>query len=460
MSSILIKKGRVIDPAEGVDRVADVLLLDGRVEEILDEINREADLEIDGTGKVVCPGFIDIHMHEDPYDPRTDTLDRSIARSMVQMGVTTALGGNCGDNQWDPGDYLDMLDRKGTAMNLGLLAGHTYLRNAGGGADKYAAVSAETLERMKELGRACLERGCFGVSFGVKYVPGSTAEELAEIAGLCRPVGGLVASHVRRDVDGVFEAVQEMAELGKRLELPVQISHIGSMGGYGQMEELLGQIDGYRAQGVDVMCDSYPYDAFSTSIGETTYDEGFLESYRSDYGSILICDGKYGGKRCTKEIFKELRRDAPETMTVGYFMKAADVEMAILNPCIMIGSDGVRNGDQGHPRAAGAFPRVFDQYVKTGKLSLTEAIRKMTEMPARRLSLTKKGRLAIGADGDVVIFDPDLIKDRATYEEPALPPAGIDYVLVGGQVAVEKGRLVNDSLGRALRRPDSAQGRR
>lgn len=450
MKRILIKNGRVIDPENNVDRIANVVIQGGKIEAVTDE-SCEADLVIDAADRVVCPGFIDIHMHEDPYDPNTDELDKSIARSMVLMGVTTALGGNCGDNQWNPASYLDMLDRKGTAMNLGLLAGHTFIRRASGGMNKYSPVSDEVMKRMIRLGEESLEGGCFGVSFGVKYIPGTTGDELKGMASLCSPQRRLVASHVRKDVDGVFEAVNEMAELGKELDIPIQISHVGSMGGYGQMAELLKQIEGYRRDGVDLTCDCYPYDAFSTCIGATTYDDGFLSDYQSDYSSILICDGKYRGMRCTEEIFAELREKAPETVTVGYFMKSEDIEMALLDPEIMIASDGLRNKDQGHPRAAGTFPRVFARYVRTGKLPLVEAVRKMTAMPAKRLGITNKGNLGVGADADLVIFDPKTIEDVADYHLPATPPKGIDYVLIGGETAVQAGVIKDDSLGRSVR---------
>ncbi len=450
MKTVLIKNGHVVDPLNGLEEDLNILIRNGKIADLTHELP-QADCCIDVKGKTVCPGFIDIHMHEDPYDQEKGLLDKSIAKSMVLMGVTTAVGGNCGDNVMDPSRYLDILDREGTATNLGLLAGHTFIRKACGGSDKYSPVSQQTLEKMYQYGERCLQEGCFGISFGLKYVPGTSCEELTKMASLCNSGHKLIAAHVRYDVERVFEAVKEMADVGKRLELPVQISHIGSMGGYGQMKELLGDIRKYQQEGIDIKCDCYPYDAFSTAIGETTYDDGFLKLYDSDYNNILICDGKYAGKRCTKAIFDELRATAPETMTVGYFMKEEDIALAMLEPEIMVASDGIRNGDQGHPRAAGTFPRFINKYVKTGKLPLMDAIRKMTEMPASRLGLKNKGNLTIGSDADIVVFNYDTIEDQATYEQPALPPAGMDYVLIGGKVAVSEGKLVCDSLGRTVR---------
>jgi len=450
MKTLLIKNGHVIDPRNGIDEVMNVFIKDGKIADLSKEII-DSEHVIDAKGKIVCPGFIDIHMHEDPYDSKRDLLDKSIALSMIKMGVTTAIGGNCGDNVYDPRMYLDILDRKGTAINLGIYAGHTFIRNICGGHDKYAPVSDEILNEMLQLGQEYLDSGCFGISYGVKYIPGTTSKELLEMSRLCKHNDKLIASHVRNDVEKVFEAVREMADVGEKLGIRIQISHIGSMGGYGQMTELLKMISEYRKSGVDVKCDCYPYNAFSTGIGETTYDDGFLESYNSDYDCILICDGKYAGQRCTKEIFDELRATEPRTMTVGYFMRDEDVSKALLDANVMIASDGVRNGDQGHPRAAGTFPRFISQYVKTSKISLYEAINKMTNMPAERLRLNNKGNLSIGADGDIVIFDYKNIQDKATYEEPAKGPEGIDYVLIEGQLAVENGIVINDNLGRSVR---------
>jgi N-acyl-D-amino-acid deacylase len=223
------------------------------------------------------------------------------------------------------------------------------------------------------------------------------------------------------------------------------------MGGYGQMERLLRDVDRYRSQGIDMACDCYPYDAFSTTIGATTYDEGFLDEYQADYDSVQLVDGTYGGARCTKEIFDWAREHEPWAKTIGYFMKPEDIELALRHPHVLLASDGLRSGAKGHPRAAGSFPRLISAYVKTGKLPLAEALSKMTHRPAERLSLEKKGNFRIGSDADITIFDLDRIEDRATYDEPSLAPAGIAYVLIAGSTAVQDGELVDETLGKSVR---------
>ena len=452
MKQILIKNGHVVDPKQQIDGITNVLIKDGRIAAVGDEEFAGADEVIDAAGKIVAPGFIDIHMHEDECDPAAGTLSDSMASSALHMGVTLDIGGNCGDNVCDPGAFLELADRQGVPVNIGLLVGHTWLRNRRTPHDKYLPVTKADIADMTADAERALAQGCLGVSFGLKYVPGSTMDEILALASLCRRDNKLVAAHVRQDVAGVFDAAEELAAIGKESGVRVQFSHIGSMGGYGQMEQLLRQIERQREAGIDILCDCYPYQAFSTGIGETTYDEGFLESYQADYDSILIVSGKYAGQRCTKAIFDELRETAPETGTVGYFMKAEDVEMALTSPLVMLGSDGVRTEGKGHPRASGAFARFISDYIRTGKISLMEGVRKMSTMAAERLMLPQKGNLMPGSDADIVIFDLDKVRDRATYENGQIPAEGFYRVLIGGETALKEDEIVNAHLGRAVRR--------
>lgn len=451
MKSVLIKNGHIVDPKQGLDGKKNIYIEDGKVSCLTDG-EPAADHVIDAEGLIVCPGFIDIHMHEDKIDGETGRIQDSMSRSALHMGVTLDIGGNCGDNVCDPVKFLDMIEEDGAPVNIGLLVGHTFLRNRKGVKDKYKPISEDDLNEMTKTCRRFLEQGCLGVSFGVKYVPGTTWNEIISLCRLCRKDDKLVASHVRADVDGVFDAADELARMGSEAGVKVQFSHIGSMGGYGQMAKLLENIQGYRRQGIDMLCDCYPYNAFSTGIGETTYDDGFLESYQADYDSILIVNGKYRGRRCTKEIFDELRKTAPDTATVGYFMRAEDVEMALMSPLVMLGSDGIREDGLGHPRASGSFARFISDYIRPGKISLSDGVKKMTTMAADRLNLPHKGNLLPGSDADIVIFDMEKVKDKATYEDGQIPPEGFEWVLIGGEVALHKDEIINDRLGRPVRR--------
>ena len=445
----LIKNGLLVDPANRICSKLNLLIKDDKIEGITRD-TPEADRVIDAEGRVVCPGFIDLHMHEDPIG-EDGHIARSIYDAMLRMGVTTAVGGNCGINTYDPGDYLDIVDRDGAPVNVAMLAGHTYFRSRAGATDKYAKATPEQRKKLNGLLSGALERGCAGISFGLRYVPGTDQEEFYSAAACCKKGHKLITSHVRDDAERIFGAIDEIAQAGIANDVPVEISHIGSMGGFGQMEDVLRQVDEYRMNGLDIACDCYPYFAFSTRIGETTYDDGWLERYHCDYSACQLTEGKYKGQRCTKETFEEMRRDFPRCITVCYVMKESDIRMAMAHPNVLLASDGLIDNGQGHPRAAGAFPRFFAQFVRGGEIDLFNGIAKMTSMPAERLKMTRKGNLSIGSDADVVVFDPETLIDGATFDEPMLPPRGIDYVFIGGKIAAKDCGIVDPACGRALR---------
>lgn len=446
---VSIENGRVIDPANRVDSRLNLVLEDGRVQALTRE-TVPADRHIDASGKVVCPGFLDIHMHEAPVQDLED-LEGSIFGCMLRMGVTTVLGGNCGDNILPPKDYFALVE-DGLPVNLALLAGHGAARDALGIHDRYVTLTDGQIAQVRDVLEQWLAEGCYGISYGIRYYPGMDRRELMATAALCQRDHLLVAAHVRDDAAYIFDAITEFLEPGWAYGLKMQVSHLGSMGGYGQMAGVLAQLDQARLDGLDVMADCYPYSAFSTQIGETTYDPGFLERYQCGYEAIILCDGPYKGQRCTEELFHKLRKEAPETITVAHVMRPEDVAMAMEHPAVMLCSDGLMHAGQGHPRGAGTFPRLVAEYVRGGRLSLYQAIEKMTALPAQRIGWDRKGNFTPGSDGDVVIFDPETIRDRATFEQPDLVPAGIDYVLLGGEIACDHGKIVNQRLGRALRR--------
>ena len=448
----VVKNGRVIDPYNNIDSKLNIVIKDGKILEITPyEISGEKN--IDATGLIVCPGFIDIHMHEDMYHNEEDYLDEWIAKSMLNMGVTTCIGGNCGINLTEPLTYLDAVDRLKLPVNIGLMAGHTNIRECVvENSDKYNPIQTDDIKKIMYTAREYLEGGCFGISYGIRYVPGITELELIEVSKACKPENKIINAHVRDDAKNIIWATKEFIKVGMKLDIPIQNSHIGSMGGYGQMKELLRLLDSVKSSGLDITSDCYPYYAFSTRIGETTYDDGFLERYNIDYDSIEISEGKYKGQRCTKNIFDELRKNSPDTITVGHVMNEKDIDMAILHPNVMIASDGFLHNEQGHPRAAGTFPRLIDKYVKTGKLSLYDAINKMTTMHAKKLGLSNKGNLSKGSDADITIFSYDEIKDNATFDNPIKKPDGIKYVLIKGSVALKDGEIVNGKLGTSVRR--------
>lgn len=450
---ILIRGGRVIDPAENIDEKLDVLIEDGKIT-ALGSAAGEADEVIEAAGKIVCPGFVDIHMHEDAPEPDgtlTPDIYGAIYRTMLRMGVTTAIAGNCGDNEMDPDDFLDAVDAQGTPINLGMLAGHTYLRAQVGAADKYGPATPAQRAEMAALAERAMARGCLGISYGIRYVPGITMEELLETAAPARAYGGMVAAHIRSDAAEVFDAARELLDVGEALGVNIELSHIGSMAGFGQMKEFLALVDSYREKGLRVECDCYPYDAFSTGIGSTTYDPGWRERYGCGYDVVELTDGELKGLRCTKELFDRVRAEQPSCHTICHVMLPEEVDLAYTHPHVMVGSDGILTRGDGHPRAAGAFPRFLAQYVRGGSVELSDGIRRMTAMAAAQLGLSGKGNLRVGSDADVVIFDPDTVRDRATFEEPNLPPVGIEWVIVNGVIAAHDGEILCGTAGRSVR---------
>ncbi len=446
----LIKNGTVVDPISHINSKCNLYIKDNKIHCITSE-KLAADKIIDAEGKIVSPGFIDVHMHEG-VKKSDGTLDESIFLSLLKMGVTSALGGNCGNNTIDsPSKYLDIIDEKGIPINLGLFVGHTDARIRAGGTDKYAPIDEKSLSRMLSNIEEELSGGCIGISFGVKYTPGTTFDELLKVCSLCKKLNKPISAHIREDAAGVLDAAREIAEIGRQLGIQVEISHIGSMAGFGQMDDTLKMLDKYVLNGTNIGIDCYPYYAFSTEIGETTYDDGWLERYDTDYSSIELCDSEFKGKRCTEEIFKKLRKEAPSTITVCHVMKPKEVDTALLHPNVMLATDGFFHSGQGHPRAAGTFPHFIKNYVKTGKISLDDAIYKMSSLPALKFGLGNKGRLCAGADADIVIFDLNNIEDCATFENPSKPPLGIDYVIVSGKIAVENSKVKSGTLGHSLR---------
>ena len=446
----LIKNGRVIDPEQRIDALLNVLIRDGKILALTRE-NARADRITDASGLVVCPGFIDLHAHEDPVRDGRRYADEEKANlaCLLRMGVTTCLTGNCGDNFCDPAAYLDMIDREGCFVNVAMLAGYTQLRERCSAADRYSPISAAEREQIGKEIREALKAGCAGVSFGLEYVPGIDREELRAAARLCAESGKRIAAHIRACAENAPAAAEEILAIGKEAGIPVQLSHIGSMAAYGQMEALLRLVDDYRANGTEAGCDCYPYTAFSTRIGSAPYDD--LEAIHCRYEDIELCEGPYRGQRCTAELFEQVRREQPDCLTVGHVMKEDEIRFAYRHPNVTVGSDCFLSEGQGHPRAAGAFPRFLNRSASEYGLGLSEALFRITALPARQLGLTGKGNLRPGSDADLVLFDPETIRDRASFAEPTLPPDGIAAVFIAGQEAVIDGRIVHALLGRAIR---------
>lgn len=446
MLDLILKNGLVCDPANSIQSILNVGIRNGRIACLTSE-PLPAAAEIDCTGHIVSPGFVDAHSHED--DLCEGHIEADITLRALRQGVTTLVTGNCGDAPRDLPAYCAAYDGK-QPVNMALLAGHTTIRRLCGARNKYAPVDEATLAAMCETLERQLTEGAKGLSMGIRYEPGMTLGEMCAMAAVVKRFGGVLAAHVRGDAFEIYDAIEEFLEIGRRTGVRLQISHIGSMAAYGQMAEVLSYVDRRAAaEGLDVRIDCYPYDAFCTSIGATTYDDGFLDRYH-DVTRIELTDGEYKGFIPNMEVFEKVRREHPEYLTIAHVMNGAEVDMALTHPRTMLGSDGVLLNGAGHPRAAGAFARFLAQYVFERKLlSLNEGIAKTTCEAAARFGLDR-GTLGIGRAADVTVFDPKRLKDKATFAEPALPPEGVRLVLLGGVIALQDGEVLRTDLGKIL----------
>ena len=434
---IVINNGLVIDPKNSINDYLNLEVTDGKISKISKE-KLGGDYEIDATNLCVTPGFIDIHMHEDIMKDGKIQID--IFERMLKMGVTTAIGGNCGIGPNNIGEYLKEYE-KNPLINFKMLLPHKILRDYIGAEDRYTSLSSDEIEKMYRYGEKLIkENNLLGISFGIEYIPGINREELVNLAKLGE--NKIIAVHLRKDGDDIIESCEEFFEIAKYINSHFQISHIGSMAGYGQMRKFLNYIQNKIDNGLDIGCDCYPYTAFSTHIGSAVFDDGYIESHGGDYSRLEVLDGKYKGQRCTKEIFNYLRKNSPDTLVAGHLMVDEDIKIAFQDKNVVVASDGLLSeSGNGHPRAVGTFPKFLRKYVLDDKiLNLSEGVAKITNQPADFYGL-KAGTLSIGANGDITIFSLDELKDNATFDK-LTSPSGIKYVLVNGSIALKDGEIV------------------
>jgi N-acyl-D-aspartate/D-glutamate deacylase len=445
---IVVTGGRVIDPDSGRDAAANVGVLDGRIASISTRplMGRR---QIDATGLVVAPGFIDILAA-----PSREFQGQTFK---VMDGVTTVVGMHGG-----PVDITKWYDERvaaGSLHHYGTTIGHASLREAVGVTDRYAAATDAQAEQMVRLAEKGIESGAIGIGFGLEYVPGASRLETFELFKTAARFDVPCHLHIRfsdPDPPGTnFEALEEVIAAAAISGASAQIVHINSTGGTWTMQKSLEFLSGARLRGLDIMADVYPYTAWSTGLSSARFDPGFRENFRIDYGDIELVST---GERLTEESFKKYR-DQGDVSVIAHAMPEADIVMALRHPLVMVGSDGIIQDGRGHPRGAGTFARVLGRYVREQRqVSLIEALRKMTIMPARRLersapAMALKGRIKEGADADLTVFDLATISDRATFQAPATFSEGVKYVLVNGTVVVDAGKVVDGvKPGRAMRR--------
>ncbi len=445
---LVIANGRVLDPAGNLDAVRHVGIRAGKIAAI-STTPLPGRATIDATGLTVAPGFIDLHSHGQTAENY---------RFKARDGVTTALEMEVGANPV-AGWYAERDGR--SLINFGATSGELPARIAvmhdsgtllpRDRAVERAATSAEFADVLARVGRG-LDEGALGIGMGIAYLPHESRAEVVELFRLAARRKVPLYIHMRNSgpmepgvIDGLQEVIADAAATGAG----VHIVHITSMG-LREAPLCLQMIQGARERGLDITTEAYPYTAGMTDLGSAIFDEGWQQRQ----GGIAFGDLQWAatGERLTAESFAKYRKQGG--FVAIHSIPENIVQLAMANPLVMIASDGILNEGKGHPRAAGTFARVLGRYVRElHSLSLMDAVRKMTLMPADRLGMPSKGRIAIGADADFAIFDAAHVTDRATFENPARYSEGIPYVIVGGTVVVNRGELApNATPGRAVRR--------
>ena len=445
---LVIRGGRVIDPETKIDRVANIGIRGATIVTVTDA-SITGNRVIEARGRVVAPGFIDI---------LSGGFTREGSRYKVTDGVTSILlmhGGPVKVAAW-----YDSLARGGMHVNFGTTVGHGALRLAVGATDRDKPATPEQQAEMVRLARRAIMEGAVGIGFGVQYTPGASEEEVLELFRLGAELGVPAHLHTRflgplppeNSVKGIQEVIADAAATG----VSAQVVHLNSISVVQRgVETALELIAGARARGIDVMADAYPWEAGSTGLESAVFDPGWQQRMTITYSDIELVKT---GERLTEATFKQYREDGkPDGVVIHFVTKGANVA-ALTNPLVMVGSDGGILDGRGHPRGAGTYAKILREYVREGRqLTLMEAIRKMTLMPAERLVkaapvMRRKGRLSAGADADIVVFDPTRVRERATYANPAQYSEGFDYVVVNGVVVVDGGKLIDGTTaGRPIR---------
>jgi N-acyl-D-amino-acid deacylase len=496
---LLIRNGRIVDGTGSAARIGDLGINKGRIAAIGSLTRATAGRVIDATGLVVSPGFIDVHTHAD------EIADHPLAEHFVRMGVTTVVAGNCGGSADDVAAAFKRVEDTRVSVNYATLYGHNTVRRAVMNTERRAP-TAQELARMQALVEQAMRDGAVGFSTGLQYVPGTYADqsEIIALAKAAAKTGGVYASHMRNEGTELESAVRETIEIGEASGLAVEISHlkVDAPSRWGASAKALAMIDAARARGLRVAADVYLYDAASSNLGIRFpswvleggqpkiserlddpatwsrikdemkklirerglehYSFARIASYRSDPAlnglSIPEAARKVLGKDDVDtqlELMRQMLRAGGASM-VYQFMAEDDIGRILRHPHVAIASDsGLNVMGEGvpHPRGYGNAARALARYVRELKvISLEEAIRKLTALPADHFGFRDRGRIAVGHAADLVLFDAARIADRATYQQPHQYPDGVTAVFVNGVAVIDKGAHTTARPGHVLRR--------
>jgi N-acyl-D-amino-acid deacylase len=496
---LLITNARVVDGTGNPWFRADVAVKDGRIVKIGRVNQTDANQTIDAKNQILAPGFIDVHTHVESIFNNPD------AENFVRMGVTSLITGNCGSSTIDVGKFLGRYEQTPLTVNLGTLIAHGSVRsNVMGLGDREP--TPEELEKMKQIVDKAMKDGAVGLSTGLIYLPGMFAktDEIVALAKVAAGYGGIYATHMRSEGDHVFDAIKESIEIGEKAGLPVEISHfkITVKNFWGESPKTIALVKEARVRGLQVTVDQYAYTASSTSLdvlmpnwaleggreevkkrlADNSLREKIAQEMRDnlkrrkfkDYSYAYVASysakPEFNGKNI-KEITQMAKgKDKLKNQIEQIFdmvaaggasmvyrvMSEDDVQNIMREPFTMIASDsGVRRLNEGapHPRGYGNNVRILGYYVRELKiLSLEDAIRKMTSLPAQTFNLRDRGLIREGFAADLVIFDENIIADKATFDSPHQYPVGITQVFVNGKAVFADGKMTGTRSGIALRR--------
>ncbi len=474
--SFLVQGARVADGTGAPLVAADVRVAGDRIVEVGKLSPKDGERVIRGEKLVLAPGFIDVHNHS-AEGLATDPL----AETQISQGITTLVLGSDGDSPWPIGTYLDERAKAPATVNVMTMVGHETVRSLVMGKDFRRKASPEEIARMAALVEQGMKEGALGLSSGLEYDVGSYAatEEVVELCKVAGQSGGFYMTHVRDEADRAFEAFAEAIAISDRARLPLQISHIkvATVGVWGKAKDAVVLFDKARATGQDITADCYPYEAWHANIevlvpNKQYFDAKSVARALADVGgasrvTITACKAHpaYAGRNLeqiarsegvsTTELFSRIVKDGGADV-IGHSMKTEDVDTFYRQPWVMVASDGGIDND--HPRGAGTFPRVLGRFVREKHLfSLEEAVRKMTSLPAARMSLKDRGRIAAGMKADLVLFNPETVIDRSTFEGPRRLSDGLELVVVNGEAVWSAGKPTGAKPGRVLRGSASAQ---
>ncbi|MFU0921760.1 N-acyl-D-amino-acid deacylase family protein [Kluyvera sichuanensis] len=471
----LFRNVTVIDGSGGPQYRGDVAIKGDRIVEIAPAIDGQAQHEIDGTGRVLAPGFIDVHTHDD-----INVICMPEYLPKISQGVTTVIVGNCGISAASatiPGDvpdpmnllgnaeqfiyptvnaYADAVTQARPAVNVGTLVGHTALRNNQMDSLFRPANEAE-IQAMREQLRLALQQGALGLSTGLAYASAfqSTTEEVMALAEELAAANGIYTTHLRSEFEPILDALDEAFRIGRHGKVPVVVSHHKCAGAnnWGRTVETLARFDKAREQ-QEVACDCYPYSASSSTLDmkQITADFDIVITWSTPHPEMAGQTLKQIAQRWSLSLEEAGRRLMPAG-AIYYNMDERDVQRVLRYPLTMVGSDGLPNDPMPHPRLWGAFPRVLGHYSRDEKLfPLTIAVHKMTGLSAARFQLTDRGLIKRGYFADLVLFDPETIRDVASFSDPQQPAAGIDAVMVNGVMSYGHNHNIIGRAGRFLRR--------